>query len=192
MSDAQPTQAEIPSQQMRGLGVVQSGDALLRRRARALDLPREAAVANRLVGRLLVSTDEIAQVHVFGKGMGMAAPQLGIDRAVAVVRPPDDPDPLTLLNPVVVDQSAEVDEQYEGCLSFFDVRGLVPRPLWLDVSHQTVAGHQLVTRFEFALARLVAHEVDHLHGLLYTDRMRPGVTPIGVDEYRGTGTAWRY
>jgi peptide deformylase len=177
---------------MRGLGVVQSGDALLMRPAREFDLPREATAANRLVARLLTSTDRIAQVHVFGKGMGLAAPQLGVDRAVAVVRPPDEPDPITLLNPVVVDQSVELDEQYEGCLSFFDVRGLVPRPLWVEIAHLTAAGRRLVTRFEFALARLVAHEVDHLHGILYTDRMRPGVTPIGVDEYRGTGTAWRY
>ena len=192
MSDAQPGRAPIPSQQMRGLGVVQSGDALLRRPARGFELPREAAAANRLVGRLLTSTDQIAQVHVFGKGMGLSAPQLGVDRAAAVVRPPDAPNPITLLNPEVVDQSAELDEQYEGCLSFFDVRGLVPRPRWLEIGHQSSSGRRLVTRFELALARLVAHEVDHLHGVLYTDRMRPGVTPIGVDEYRGTGSAWRY
>lgn len=177
---------------MRGLGVVQSGDARLQRKARLLDLPGEAAAAKRVVARLLASTEEIAQVHVFGKGMGLAAPQLGIDRSAAVVRPADTAEPIVLFNPVVVDESSERDEQFEGCLSFFDVRGLVPRPLWLDVSHQTTSGRQVVTRFEYGLARLVGHEVDHLHGVLYTDRMRPGVTPIGVEEYRGTGSAWRY
>lgn len=40
--------------------------------------------------------------------------------------------------------------------------------------------------------RLVAHEVDHLHGRLYTDHMRVGVSPIPVEQYRGTGTTWTY
>jgi peptide deformylase len=189
VSDGQPV---IPSQQMRGLGVVQSGDARLRRRARPFELPAEARAASRLLARLLSSTDQISEVHVFGKGMGLAAPQLGIDRAAAVVRPPEGTAPIMLLNPVVVADSDEVDEQYEGCLSFFDVRGLVQRPRWIDVEHEQVTGRRIVTRFELALARLVAHEVDHLHGLLYTDRMRPGVTPIGIEEYRGTGSAWQY
>jgi peptide deformylase len=183
--------AQLPSQLMRGLGVVQSGDARLRRPTRPLNLPAEAATAHRLVARLSASADDIARVHVFGKGMGLAAPQLGIDRAAAVVRPAGG-ETIALLNPVVAGAADEVDEQYEGCLSFFDVRGLVPRPLWLDVQHQTVTGQRTVTRFERALARLVAHEIDHLQGLLYTDRMRPGLTPIGVDQYRGTGSAWRY
>jgi peptide deformylase len=177
---------------MRGLGVVQSEDDRLRRPARPFDLPAEAGSANRVVAELLASAEQIARVHVFGKGMGIAAPQLGVDRAAAVVRSADRAEPIVLLNPEVVAESGEVDEQYEGCLSFFDVRGVVPRPLWLDVAHDLASGQRVVTRFEYALARLVAHEVDHLHGLLYTDRMRPGVSPIGVEEYRGTGSAWQY
>jgi peptide deformylase len=42
------------------------------------------------------------------------------------------------------------------------------------------------------MARLVAHEVDHLHGMLYRQRMREGVDPIPVAEYRGTGHGWSY
>jgi hypothetical protein len=42
------------------------------------------------------------------------------------------------------------------------------------------------------MARLVAHEVDHLNGILYTSRMREGISPIPVAEYRGTGHAWSY
>ena len=75
---------------------------------------------------------------------------------------------------------------------FFDVRGLVPRPLTLHVEHADIDGTRRITVFEHGLARLVAHEVDHLHGHLYVDRMRPGVTPIPVEQYRGTGDAWTY
>ncbi|MDH6623252.1 peptide deformylase [Streptomyces sp. LBL] len=42
------------------------------------------------------------------------------------------------------------------------------------------------------MARLVGHEIDHLEGVLYRERMRPGVLPIPVQEYRGTGRQWQY
>jgi peptide deformylase len=125
--------------------------------------------------------------------MGLAAPQIGIGRAAAVVQSAGHHTELiVLLNPRTVGQSEETDERYEGCLSSFDVRGLVPRPLRLGVEHVDLTGARLTTIFEQGLARLVAHEVDHLYGHLYTGRMRPGMRPIPVEEYRGTGTAWTY
>jgi peptide deformylase len=61
----------------------------------------------------------------------------------------------------------------------------------LEVEHQEVDGRKRITIFERG-ARLVAHEIDHLNGVLYTARMRPGVEPIPVSEYRGVGQSWRY
>jgi peptide deformylase len=123
----------------------------------------------------------------------LAAPQIGIDRAAAIVQPSDpDAEPLVLLNPRVVSESAETDEQYEGCLSFFDVRGLVPRPLRLEVEHTHLDGRQVITVLDTGLARLAGHEIDHLYGRLYTSRMRSGVRAISVEEYRGRGQPWTY
>jgi len=184
--------ALTPSQAMREIGIVQDDDPLLRRLARPFDLPAEAEDARRVVAQLRSTMDRVAAAHTFSKGMGLAAPQIGIDRAVAIVRPPDGAETLTLINPVVVEESTSTDERYEGCLSFFDVRGCVPRPLVLNVEHQDVDGALHITCFERGMARLVAHEIDHLAGQLYTDKMRPGVEPIPVDEYRGTGQTWRY
>ena len=99
---------------------------------------------------------------------------------------------MTLLNPRISDESAESDERYEGCLSFFDVRGMVPRPLAVEVEHQDTDGTMRITVFERGMARLVCHEVDHLHGVLYRARMRAGVEPIPVAQYRGTGQQWTY
>ncbi|GAA4231259.1 hypothetical protein GCM10022254_27950 [Actinomadura meridiana] len=111
----------------------------------------------------------------------------------AVIAPPDpDAEPLVLLNPRVINASPETDEQYEGCLSFFDVRGLVPRPLRLEVAHTRLDGQSGIVILNAALARLAGHEIDHLYGRLYTDRMRDGIHPIPVENYRGTGRAWSY
>lgn len=179
-----------PSQRMRRLGVIQEGDPVLRAPAEPFKLPEEAAIANGLGELLIAYLAPIRAAHSFGKGMGLAAPQIGVSRAAAVVQPPDD-DPLVLYNPRVVDASAEQDEQYEGCLSFFDVRGVVPRPLRIDVEHTTLDGVTHVATFDRGVARLWAHEIDHLAGVLYTDHMTSS-EPLPVERYRGTGSDWTY
>ncbi|MFE5894876.1 peptide deformylase [Streptomyces sp. NPDC056462] len=63
--------------------------------------------------------------------------------------------------------SEDADEQYEGCLSFFDVRGMVPHPLTITVETTALDGSTVTRVYERGLARLVAHEIDHLDGLLY-------------------------
>ncbi|WP_370949062.1 peptide deformylase [Amycolatopsis sp. cg5] len=180
-----------PSVVMASLGVVQDTDPALRRVARRFDLPAEAEDARRVVTELNSACERVAQAHTFGKGMGIAAPQIGIDRAAAIVRTPDG-EAITLFNPAIIEQAGDFDEQYEGCLSFFDVRGQVPRAHVIHVEHTTIDGQTKITMFDRGVARLVAHEVDHLHGTLYVDRMRAGVEPIPVEQYRGTGSTWKY
>ncbi|WP_416969367.1 peptide deformylase [Streptomyces sp. 4F14] len=188
-----PVSTLSASQAMANAGIVQDGAPLLARPARSFDLPAEADEAQHVVGELLAAIERVRQLHTFGKGMGIAAPQIGIDRRAAVVLPPDPgAEPLVLLNARIEESSAEEDEQFEGCLSFFDVRGVVPRPLSIVVAHTDPDGTTRLSRFSRGTARLVAHEVDHLDGILYRERMRPGVLPIPVEEYRGTGTRWTY
>jgi peptide deformylase len=182
-----------PGQRMRSAGIVQRGADMLREQARAFQLPREEGAARDAVARLHEALDRLDQLYVFSKGVGLAAPQIGLADAVAVVRPPDrDAEPVVLLNPRVVGESAEHDEQYEGCLSFFDQRGLVTRPLRIEVEHTRYDGNRVITSFERAMARLVAHEIDHLHGRLYVDRMAPGAPLVPMAEYRQAGQPWSY
>src|SRR5581483_1581739 len=90
-----------PSQTMTKLGVLQLGDPLLRQQARPFALPEEAEDARRVVAELHSALERVAQVHVFGKGLGIAAPHIGIGRAAAVVRTPSG-ETITLLNPHIV------------------------------------------------------------------------------------------
>jgi peptide deformylase len=183
----------LASDRMKVAGIIQAGGPMLTEQARPFDLPGEAEQAQRLIDELFAALQRVREHHVFRKGMGIAAPQIGIARAAAIVVPPDpDAEPLILLNPHVIGESAQTDDQYEGCLSFFDVRGIVPRPLRIEVAYTRLDGEQHVISLSSAMARLTAHEIDHLHGLLYTSRMRPGTRPIPVAEYRGIGHAWSY
>ena len=181
------------SQQMRGIGIVQRGSDLLRQRARHFQLPREEQGAREVVNALLSSLARLEDLHDFSKGVGLAAPQIGRSAAAAVVRPPDrNAEPVVLLNPRVVGESHERDEQYEGCLSFFDYRGLVKRPLRIEVEHARFDGTRVITTFERAMARLVAHEIDHIEGRLYVDRMTAESNLVPVANYEQTGRPWVY
>ncbi|MEV4731942.1 peptide deformylase [Saccharopolyspora sp. NPDC049426] len=181
-----------PGEVMSALGIVQDGDPALRREATHLNLPEEADDAQRVVAEMHAAADRVATAHTFGKGMGLAAPQIGIDRAAALVRPPDGGEAIVLFNPRVIETSADTDEQYEGCLSFFDVRCRIPRPLAIHVEHQDLDGTRRITRFDRGLGRLVAHEVDHLYGILCRDHLPDGREPTPVEQYRGTGSGWHY
>ncbi|SCL24515.1 peptide deformylase [Micromonospora pallida] len=180
-----------PSQRMAELGIAQEGAVVLSRPAAPFALPDEAEDARRVIAVLRATMSRVAAVHLFAKGMGLVAPQIGIARAAAVVRTPEGAE-LVLLNPRVIDESRDTDEQFEGCLSFFDVRGLVRRPTRIEVAHQDVGGRTVITEFRDGTARLVMHEIDHLEGRLYRERMPPGVEVVPVSRYRGTGTRWTY
>ena len=184
---------EPASRRMSGVGIVQRGSDLLRQRARHFQLPREEVAARDAVTGLLSTLDRLERLHDFSKGVGLAAPQIGLSVAAAVIRPPErGSEPVVLLNPRIVSDSTDTDEQYEGCLSFFDYRGRVQRPLRIDVEHARFDGTRVITTFDRAMARLVGHEIDHLEGRLYVDRMDTGTTLVPVEEYHQTGQAWSY
>jgi peptide deformylase len=180
-----------PSEKMTSIGIRQKGSPILEKPTRPFDLPAEAEDARRTIAELHSAIERAMSIHHFAKGLGVAAPQIGIGRSAALVRTPNGKT-ITLLNPQVIEDSAETDEQYEGCWSFFDVRGKVLRPLAIHVEHQDVDGIPRITIFQDGVARLVAHEIDHLLGLLYTGRMGPSGVLVPVSEYVGTGKSWTY
>jgi peptide deformylase len=100
---------------MHNLGVVQQGPLILSEPARPFDLPAERDTAQQAVESLFASMKRIGGVHTFAKEMGIAAPQVGIGRAAAVVQPPEQgAGAIVLLNPRVTEAASEADEQCEG------------------------------------------------------------------------------
>ncbi len=118
-------------------------------------------------------------------GAGLAAPQIGVGLQVVIfevnLNPrqanPRYPDaesvPFTvLINPVLTPLSDEVEEAWEGCLSVPGMRGLVPRHTHLRYQGHDAAGQPIDRSVRGFHARVVQHEVDHLHGMLYPMRVR--------------------
>jgi peptide deformylase len=176
---------------LRDMGIRQKGDPILRQVAKPFDLPAEADEATTLQEELLRYLERLQRIYPFNKGMGLAAPQIGVSRAMAVIKPPAG-EPLVLVNPVVLESSPEADEHFEGCLSFFDVRGIVSRPRTAQVEVASLDGQRRVEVLDRSVARLAMHEIDHLQGKLYVDRLKPGTHVISLDDYRERDTAWQY
>lgn len=107
-------------------------------------------------------------------GLGLAANQIGVDQAViavnmtAIEEDPEEP-VLYLINPGIVDSSGQVTDE-EGCLSFPEVTIPVSRPAEISVQAKSAEGKDLRITAEGLLARVLCHEIDHLHGLTIVDR----------------------
>src|SRR5690606_34337300 len=113
-------------------------------------------------------------------GVGLAAPQIGIDLQIIIFgfdsseRYPDAPAvPRTVLcNPLITPLSNEIEDGWEGCLSIPGLRGLVPRYRSIRYEGFDIEGNRITRQAEGFHARVVQHEVDHLHGLLYPSRIQ--------------------
>ena len=108
-----------------------------------------------------------------GKGVGLAAPQVGILIRMFVMNPTGEPeDALTFVNPVIAERAGSA-EREEGCLSLPAVFVQVRRPETCTLSAQTVAGESIELELDDMIARICQHETDHLNGKLILDRMGP-------------------
>jgi len=110
------------------------------------------------------------------EGIGLAAPQVGVSERVLVVDVPDGDDGRhvhALVNPVIVDSGRETDKATEGCLSLPGLEETVTRPVSVTVEGLTPDGEPARIEAEGLLARALQHEVDHLDGILFIDRLSP-------------------
>jgi peptide deformylase len=112
-------------------------------------------------------------------GVGLAAPQVHVSKQIAVIeakgsaRYPESPDIplLVVINPSVVSMSKEKREGWEGCLSVDNLRGRVPRSTRMEVKALDRHGKEIHLDASGFLAVVLQHEIDHLMGYVYLDRM---------------------
>ena len=112
-------------------------------------------------------------------GVGIAAPQVYVSKRVIIVasranlRYPDAPDmpAVVMVNPEILEKSDNTILGEEGCLSVPDERGIVARAEMVKVRYFTLEGEQIETVFHGFPARIVQHEIDHLDGVLFVERL---------------------
>jgi peptide deformylase len=108
------------------------------------------------------------------KGVGLAAPQVGLGRRILVLNPTGEPaDDLVLVNPTIVARSGPATVFDEGCLSFPGIYAEITRPDRCTVVAHDVEGQRVEKEYAGFVSRIIQHEYDHLEGVLLVDRMSP-------------------
>lgn len=139
--------------------IVKMGDPLLRKKCKAVETFDE---------RLCQLLDDMKETLDHAEGLGLAAPQVGILKRVCIVEYDDEL--YELVNPILISSKGKCVDN-EGCLSVEGFRGLVERPKQIDIEYYNRHGEKVSFHAEGYFARVFLHEMDHLDGILFSDKM---------------------
>jgi peptide deformylase len=145
--------------------VRQTGDEILRKKSKDV-----VELSDRLK-ELITDMKDTMKIH---GGCGLAAVQVGVLKKIIICAPEEDKEPVVLINPEIINTSSETEEDSEGCLSVDGYRGKVIRPKNIVVKAKDENMNDIEFDAEGFFARIICHEVDHLNGILYTDKVVPG------------------
>lgn len=158
------------------LKIAQLGHPILRQKAKWVS-PEE--IQSEAFQRLI---EDMFTTLIDADGVGLAAPQVHEGKRLFVIRL--HPERLeeaegvalpelrqVFINPEIVERSSKVVTDWEGCLSFYQLRGLVPRPEKIKVKALNHRGEEFEIEASGLQARVIQHEYDHLEGILYLDQM---------------------
>lgn len=115
---------------------------------------------------------QMLEIMYANDGIGLAAPQVGIRARVFTMGHKQFPENgIALFNPEVTGASTEIADLEEGCLSFPDIYAKIKRPRWVEVAYFDSNGEQQTSRFEGYDCKCFLHELDHLNGINFKDRL---------------------
>lgn len=138
--------------------VVQIGDEVLRQVCKPVE---------KFDGELISLLDDLKETVKKEEGAGLAAPQIGVSKRVAVVDVEEGF--FEFINPVIISSKGE-QKDWEGCLSVRGKQGVVTRPMKIKISYFDRNGERQIMQAKGFFARACCHEFDHLDGILYTDK----------------------
>jgi len=146
---------------LRNIRYHQEKDTILRKKSKIVKAVDE---------KILELLEDMAETMYQEDGVGLAAPQIGILKRLVVIDVGEGL--IKLINPVIIEASGE-QQGIEGCLSVPGVSGEVIRPQKVRIGAQNEKGEYIELEGEDLLARAFCHELDHLEGILFIDKMLP-------------------
>lgn len=161
------TKKDIPS-------IVTTPDPRLRKKSEKVHQIDDET--KRIIDEMIASSLAWEEEHEFELSAAMAAPQLGYNKRIIVVREDmsnkDNANFVPLINPVVIKTEGKIIEDYEGCLSVPSIYGKVGRPYKARIKAVTENGEEVRLKATGFLARTLLHEIDHLDGILFIDHIK--------------------
>ncbi len=152
------------------------GDPVLRQRA---DEVRDVD------GALVRLTEDMVETMYIAKGLGLAAPQIGVQKRLFVYDLQDGDGAKVLVNPVIVESDGEWIYD-EGCLSVPGLSWEIVRPKVIHLTGHDLDGNEISIEADELLSRLYQHELDHLDGVLLVDRMEADMRKVAMKSIRET------
>ncbi|WP_269821888.1 peptide deformylase [Nocardia asteroides] len=140
--------------------------------------------------RILV-VDLLDTMHAQPLCVGLAAPQIGSNLSVAVVAKaePKTGADLVLINPVLIAATGKKDKKRESCMSLWGLAGEVERRSKITVEYYVLDGEKRSANFDGYFARVIQHEIDHLNGVLFSERTTQELVPTDIfDNYSPIAT----
>ncbi len=146
---------------LRNIRYYQEKDTILRKKSK---------IVKTIDKKILELLDDMAETMYQEDGVGLAAPQIGVLKRLVVIDVGEGL--IKLINPVIIEANGE-QQGIEGCLSVPGVSGEVIRPQKVRIEAQNEKGEYIELEGEDLLARAFCHELDHLEGILFIDKMLP-------------------
>lgn len=135
-----------------------------------------------ITDELVQLLDDMRETMIAHDGIGIAAPQIGKSIRVAIVEVDEESGLFELINPEIIHSSGS-DIDVEGCLSFPDIYGTVERADEIVVRYNDREGAELEVTAQGYLARVFQHEIEHLEGKLFIDKIIERIDPQDLDAY---------
>ena len=147
-----------------------------RLRKKSIKVKADDPEVKKIAEEMIQSCIDWENEHEFELSAAMAAPQLGYNKRIIVVREDmnnkDNATFIPLLNPEVIKTEGKIVKDYEGCLSVPAIYGKVPRPTKARIKAQLETGEEVRIKASDFLARTLLHEIDHLNGILFIDHIK--------------------
>ena len=165
------------------LEIAELGNPILREKAKEVENIGDSEI-QKLIEDMLLTVDKV-------NGVGLAAPQVNKSLRIFVMsshpnpRYPNAPqmEPKKIINPRITSKSEEIKKDWEGCLSIPGIKGFVPRHREIEVRYLDGNGKEKTETIGYFLARIFQHELDHLDGIVFLDRLKSSRDIITDREY---------
>lgn len=134
-------------------------------------LVKECREVKEITPRVKELVEDMLDTMYEANGVGLAAPQVGVLKRIVVIDiSPEADQPIVMINPKILESSGE-QTGYEGCLSIPGKSGIVTRPNYVKAKATDLDGNEYVIEGEELLARAICHELDHLDGHMYVEKV---------------------
>lgn len=148
----------------------EEGEAVLRKKCKPI---------TEITPKIVELADDMLDTMYDANGCGLAAPQVGMLKRIVVIDVGEGP--VVLINPEIIETRGEQTGN-EGCLSIPGKMGTVTRPNYVKAKAVDITGQNIIVEGEELMARALCHEIEHLDGILYIDKMEGELMDVDAEE----------